>query len=97
MLVRNRVIRIRHNHDNPVHPDVSGIAFQINCAAFVHCPRERYIRHRKWKVVVSRTDHMNRVQNRIAALDRKVPAYRDQSDVRYIPALLLVKMPARIG
>ena len=88
------VIRMRHDEDLGVHPDVPGIAFQFHHTVARQIDRDHLILHGKRNVVRGSARHVHGVQNRIAALGIEVAAPRNEHDVRNVAAILLIQMLA---
>src|SRR5713101_2746675 len=93
--VGDRVIGVGCDHHLRVHPNVAGIATQVDESLAVHGALNDLILERNRQVVVRGTRHVHSVQSRITALHLQVALKRDQQNVGLVATTLLIQEPAR--
>src|SRR2546425_7677067 len=76
--VGDRVIGVGGDHHLRVHPNVAGVATQVDESLAIHGALNDLIWERKRQVVVRSARHMNGVQGGITALHLQVALKRDQ-------------------
>ena len=89
--VGDGIVRMPYDHHLGVHPNVTGIAADVDESLSVHAASRHLVLERKRQVVIGGTRHVHRVQRRVAAVHLQIALKRDQKNVGFVPATALVE------
>jgi len=93
--IGDRVVRIRGDDHLGIHPHVTGIAAEVDRTLARHGATDLLPRANEGKVVIGAARHVYGMQNWVATPDGDYAFRRNQQDVRFVAATLLVEEAAR--
>src|SRR5579859_1674315 len=96
-LIGDGVVRVRDDHHLGVHPDMAAVAAKVYEAGGCKRTRRGAVGKGEGQIEGGRTVHVNGVQGGIGADHAEVALLRDQENVRYVAAVLLVEVAALLG